>query len=434
MPIWVGVAKAIIRSGLAGRVPAIRRMMGDGLPFLKYYNGRILGSPNVELRATQALLDEAAPDVIDLSVGAPEVDADLNPQAAIGERVASGYPAVAGLPELRAAVAKKLETENGVHADPKWEVLITNGVSQGIGLMLDTFVDRREKVAIFDPGFFVYRLAAMNRGCKVALIPTSVEGGMVRVSERDLRRGLRGAKVLFLNTPNNPTGGIVDRELLDRIAYWTRRYDVLVFSDEVYERFIYEGEHVSIGSLPGMSQRTITANSFSKSYALASFRAGYLVGSRHLVQPAIVSFLATAPFVSTASQRMALAAFARPQSHFAAMLERYRRRRRLVANALSRMGLPFEQPRGAYYFWSPVDSLGLSATELVARLLVDERVLLMPGNAYGRDGKRFVRISYSVDEMKLLEGLRRLERLVVRLTGGTMPMGISTFDLTRKAA
>lgn len=412
MPIWTGVAKALIRTGVAGRIPAIRQLMGEGLPFLKYYNGRILGSPNVELRATQALLDAATGDVIDLSVGAPEVDPQIDPRAAIGERVASGYPAVAGLPELRSAIADKLQSENGIHVDPQWEVLVTNGVSQGIGLMLDTFVDRGEKVAILDPGFFVYRLAAMNRGCKVHLLPTETAGGKMCIADRDLERGLRRAKVLFLNTPNNPTGGIAERDVLERIAYWCKRRDVLVFSDEVYERFVYRGEHVSIGSLPGMADRTITANSFSKTHALASFRAGYLAGPRYLIQPTIVSFLATAPFVSTASQRMALAALARPTTRLDAMIDRFRRRRRLVADTLRRLGLPADEPPGAFYFWTPIGSLGCTAAEFSSRLLAEQRVVVMPGDSYGIDGTRHIRISYALAETQLIEGLRRLESFV----------------------
>lgn len=416
MPIWVPLAKAMIRAGVAQRLPSIRRLLGDGTPFLKYYSRRILGSPNVELKATQEMLADMPKDVIDLSLGAPAIDETMLSLPALQAEEASGYPPVAGLPALRSVVAHKLERDNQIAVDPDHQVLVSNGVSQGIGVMLDTFVDWGERVVILDPSFFIYRLAALNRGAKVTQVPTWLDAGRTRFEESVLQKSLRGAKVLFLNSPSNPTGGVLAAEDLERIAYWCHRHDVLIFSDEVYERFQYEGTHQSIGALDRARERTITANGLSKSHGLAAMRIGFLAGSRYLIQPMIVSKLSTSPFVSVAAQRMAVAALEQPPAAFGPVRARYQARRDAVARALFAAGLPHERPAGAFYFWVPVRLFGMTGAEFTRRFLAEEHVKVMAGEPYGKSGHEFIRISYAGDGRRLAAGLAKLKVFAARIS------------------
>lgn len=416
MPIWVPIAKALINAGMAQKIPSIQRLMGEGLPFLKYYSKRILGSPNVELKATQAMLNDMPEDVVDLSLGAPDFEPGLFTNIALDESAVSGYPPVSGLMSLRKAIAKKLSIDNQVEVDPEHQILVCNGVSQGIGLMLDTFVDWGDRVVVFDPSFFIYRLAAQNRGARIVHVPSWIDGGRTRFEEDALRRALRKAKVLFVNSPANPTGGILSEDDLERIAYWCERHDVLIFSDEVYERFQYAGAHGSIARFPKAKERTITANGFSKSHGMAALRVGYLAGARYLIQPMIVSFLSTAPFVSVGAQQMALSAIERPPEDFQPIRAKYLARRNAVTSALTAAGLVHDLPAGAFYFWVPVRVFGVSGDEFARRLLAEEHVKIMPGTSAGPSGTEFVRISYAGDGQRLGEGLRRLRNFAHRLS------------------
>lgn len=414
MPIPTSIARAMIRLGVAQMLPSIRNLLGPGVDFLRYFNHRILASPNVELKATRTLLAGGGPGVIDLSLGAPEADAELMallPSLSLSANE-SGYPPLMGLRCLRDALATKLLRENHVEADPSDEILVCNGVSQAISLTLDSFVDWGDKVALFDPFFLVYRVAVMNRGAKVATIPTLVDEGWVRFQERDLCRALRGARLVIVNSPSNPTGGMFSAEMLERIAYWCKRYDVLILSDEVYEKFHYlNAPPVSIGSLPAAQNRTVTANSFSKTYAMAAYRVGYLTSCRHLMGPLVVSFLSGTPFVPVVSQRLALAAMHLPAQRHETVRQRFLRRRRLVAHLLARAGIPFSMPGGAFYFWIR-NRLGAgkgpSAGEFAARLLADANVRVMPGESSSNLGADFIRLSFAGEEPYLEEGVERL--------------------------
>jgi aspartate/methionine/tyrosine aminotransferase len=411
MPIPVGLAKLLIKTGIAAHIPSIRALMGDGLAYLKYYNDRILGSPNVELRAAQTRLDELPFDAIDLSVGAPQCDERVV-AAITASPPPSGYPPVCGLRLLRHAIAKKLLCDNRVCVDPEHEVLVCNGVSQGIALALDTFVDRGDRVVVFDPCFFMYRLTAQNRGARLVEVATWLEAGHTVFRERDLARALRGAKLLFINSPANPTGGVLAPDTLERIAWWCKQFDVLIFSDEVYERFVYSGAHTSIAGFPIARPRTITANGFSKSHGLAAFRVGYVAGPRYLIQPMLVSKLATTPFVALASQQIALAALSQPPSDWEPTRQEYLGRRGLTAQRLARARLSYEMPAGAFYFWVPVRQVGYTGERFAATLLKDAGVIVMSGRLCGRSGRDHIRISFAGERSALEVGLDRVETFV----------------------
>jgi aspartate/methionine/tyrosine aminotransferase len=419
MPIPAAVAKWGIRLGIVQHLPNVRRLMGDGVSFLRFYSSRTLEAPNVQLRATQEILNAAqSPDVIDLSVGAPDLDISLRQAAEEIGGAVDGYPPLAGLPELRQGIARRCAERNGLDFDADSQVLVCNGASQGIGLFLDTFVDPGERVATFDPSYYMYRLAAQHRRARITPIATRLEDGFTQVEDAELRRVLRWARVLFVNSPCNPTGGVFPRSMLERIAWWCKRYDVLIFSDEVYDRFVYGVDQASIASFADARDRTVTANSFSKSHGMAAYRVGYVAGARHLVRPMLVGCLASTPFVSVPAQRLALMALAQPADLWSSVAREYVARRDRAAGALSTAGVSFDLPRGAFYLWISIDSFASNASDFARELLAEHRVLVMPGDTLGKRGGRFVRVSYAGATPLLDKGIDRLTKFLAAKRSG----------------
>lgn len=410
MPIWVPAAKWLIRMGLAGRLPSVRRLMGDATRYLPYFSRRVLGSPVVELKQARERLTELSPRTIDLSLAAPPPDPALWSEP-FSFFPTKDYPPLTGFAALRNAISEKLARDNHLCHGPD-DILVTNGVSQGIGLVLDTFVDVGDRVALFDPSFLLYRLAAANRGARIVWIRAALEMGRIRFSDRALSRALRGTKLLILNSPANPTGGVFLKEDLERIAYWCRRRDVLILSDEVYERYCYLGEPASIARLADAQGRTITANGFSKSHGLTAFRIGYLAGPKPLIDAVTISALTTAPFVSAASQEVALRAL---QADAPEPREIYRGRRNRLVAQLNEAGLPIERPGGAFFFWIPTARWGVSGDEFAERLLDHENVRVLAGTASGPSGAGYVRVSFAGAFEPIEEGFRRLARFAASL-------------------
>jgi aminotransferase len=417
MPIPLPIIKFLIRTGIAQRIPAVKALVPEP-SYLRFYSDRILMAPNEPVRDMNGYLSRATPDCIDLSIGAPFEDG-LKPELPPAEELfaGSGYPPSVGLLELRHAVAAKLARDNGVEVDGGDEVSILNGVSQAIHVVFDTFVNPGDKIVVVDPTFLVYPLAAQYHRARVAWVASRLENGRTKLDERRLESAMRGAKLVVVNSPSNPTGGVLEPESLERILGLASRYDVLVLSDEVYERFQYDGEHVSIASLPGARERTITVNSFSKSHAMAGCRIGYMAAIRYLMRPmAVHQFIAT-PFAPIASQRLAIAALAESPTKSRPVLDAYDARRQWMHRELCSMGLPCGLPAGAFYFWVPVDQFGVTSLEFAHGLLASQKVLLMPGENFGPSGPRHIRISYAASQAKLEEGCRRLRRFVELLHG-----------------
>ena len=412
MPIPLPIIKFLIRTGIAQRIPAVKALVPEP-SYLRFYSDRILMAPNEPVRDMNNYLSLATPDCIDLSLGAP-FEQGLRPELPPPEELfaGNGYPPSVGLPELRRAVVAKLARDNGIDVDGGDEVAITNGVSQGIHVVFDTFVNPGDKIVLVDPTFLVYPLAAQYHRARVAWVPSRLETGRTKLDEPKLERAMRGAKLVVVNSPSNPTGGVLEPETLERILGLARRHDVLVLSDEVYERFQYDGEHVSIASLPGARERTITVNSFSKSHAMAGCRIGYMAAIRYLMRPmAVHQFIAT-PFAPVASQRLALAALNESPAKSRPVLDAYDARRTWLRRELCSMGLKCEMPAGAFYFWVPIQRFGVTSLEFAHGLLASQEVLLMPGENFGPSGPYHIRISYAASQAKLDEGCRRLKCFV----------------------
>ncbi|HWG44680.1 MAG TPA: pyridoxal phosphate-dependent aminotransferase [Gemmataceae bacterium] len=399
--------KLFIHTGLARALPGVQRRLGGGADFLRYYSNRLLTSPLWELDRVAANLESQGPEVIDLTQGFPCFD--LLPSASTklpADR--RGWPPFMGLAELRSAVAEKLLADNGLAFNPAGEVLITAGVLGAVQTVLDAFVNRGDRVVLFDPCSPLYSLLAGTRQARIHWLPTWMENGRTRFRLDHLARALHGARLLVLNSPANPTGGVIAAEDLEQIAWWADRNDVLILSDGAFERYQQEGSPISIGTMPRARQRTLTAGSVSQGYALASARVGWLAAYRHLLRPCLLTAALRSPLVPTISQQIALTALRTDPGEFESIRAAFESRRRYGFERLRAMELNPCWPAGGFFLWVPVWERGVSGRCFAEALLRERKVRVSPGELFGPSGAGYIRISYATEDGRLQEGLNRL--------------------------
>jgi aspartate/methionine/tyrosine aminotransferase len=408
------VTKLLIQAGLTRWLPSIRQLSDGGAAFLHYYGDGVLCAPHGDLREMGEFQEIHGPDAINLALGEPRFD--LAPSASTklpAER--RGWPPFAGLPELREAVAIKLRDDRNLNVSPTEEILITSGLAGAFRIAVDSFVNRGDRVALFDPGSPLYRIVLRQRRARIRWIPTWLESGRVRFHMQPMVRALRRARLIVVNSPANPTGGVFTPEDLEQIAWWADRYDVLIFSDEVFDRFVYESECLSIGTLPKAWRRTLTAGSASKGYGLAAARVGWLAGHRHLIRPCLLTAVLQGAWSPTLCQQIALGALRQGNEPFAPIRREFDSRRHYVYERLQATGLKPVWPAGGFFVWLPLREAGLSGITFARKLLQAKRVLVTPGEFFGPGGAGHVRISYATDDGRLREGLTRLAEFVREL-------------------
>jgi aspartate/methionine/tyrosine aminotransferase len=410
------VAKLLVKLGVAGHLPGVRRLLDGPSTALRYCSDRLLAAPLGDLALLADALEPAAADVIDLAQGAPRFDLLPSGTSKLpADR--RGWPPVAGLPELRQAIAAKLLTDNDLTVAADGEVLVTAGALGAVHTALDAFINAGDRVVVADPTSPLYPLALRARRAKISWLTTWLEDGRTRFRLEHLVRCLRGAKMMVLNSPANPTGGVVAPEDLEQIAWWADKFDVLLFSDAVFERFQHDGEQGSLATLPKARQRTLTAGSVSKGHALAAARVGWLAGPRHLMRPCLATAALRSPFVPTLSQQVALAALRTDVAAFEAIRETFDSRRHYACERLRALGLNPAWPAGAFFFWVPVWELGKSGRAFAEALLREKKVQVTPGDLFGPSGAGYVRLSYAADDGRLHEGLDRLAEFVEGVQG-----------------
>jgi aspartate/methionine/tyrosine aminotransferase len=410
----------LIRTGVARRLAAVQRLTSGGGLFLHHYSNRVLAAPHAELREAAVFQDFNEPGGIDLGLGAPRFDLVPSSSTKLPED-RRGYPPAWGLPELRAAVAARLHAERGLEVNPADEVLITHGVAGAFSVALDTFVNPGDYVVLFDPTSPIYSWALRQRRARIRWVPTTLEDGRIRFRHDHLARAMHRARLVVITTPANPTGGTFAAQDLEEIAWWANRRDLLIFNDEAFGHYRYQGEALSIGTLPNARSCTLTAAGVSQTYALASARVGWLTGHRHLVRPAAVTAALQTPFVPTLCQQVALAALRQPDDHLTPIRTAFASRRRYTGERLQAMGLPVDLPMGAFFFWVPVHDLGLSGRAFADQLLRVKKVQVWPGEYFGRSGTGHIRLSFAVEDGRLREGLARLGEFVCSLREHTPP-------------
>jgi aminotransferase len=359
-------------------------------------------------------------DVISLGIGEPDFDTPWHVRESTVfalERGATHYTSNLGYLELRRALAKYVRKAFGGEYNPESEVLVTVGVSEALDLALRALLNPGDEVLYHEPCYVSYRATILFAHGNPVAVETSSQNGF-RLTRAMLEAKLSPrTKVLMLNFPNNPTGAIMSQADLRDIAAFACERDLLVITDEIYGELTYDSPHTSIVSLPGMRERTIFLHGFSKAWAMTGFRLGYACGPAELIEALMKIHQYTMLCASSLSQKAALEALARPESDVAEMVDAYRLRRNYVATAFGEMDLECHRPLGAFYAFPSVAKLGLNSRDFALKLLHEEKVAVVPGNAFGACGEGFVRCAYATSMDNLKEAMVRVGKLVKRLRG-----------------
>ena len=356
-------------------------------------------------------------DVISLGIGEPDF---VSPRPIIDAAISSleagrtGYTANAGLKDLRDAIAADLAGRYGVRYDPASEIIVTIGASEAILLAMLATINPGDEVLIPEPCFVSYGPAAMMAGGTVVWVPTRVENNF-EVTAADIEARITPrTKMLFLGYPNNPTGAVLTREALEEIAEVVVKHDLIVLSDEIYDRLIY-GEtfrrgHTCLPSIPALRDRTILIGGFSKGYAMTGWRIGYACAPKDIYRAMYVAHQYVVMSSPTMGQVGAVAAMKECQPDVERMRLAYDARRRVIVDGLRAAGLPTFEPEGAFYAFPDVRSTGLSPEGFVTGLLEEERVACVPGDAFGPSGAGYVRCSYANSIENIREAVTRITR------------------------
>lgn len=356
--------------------------------------------------------------VISLGVGEPDF---VTPRVIVDAAVDSlykgntRYTSNSGMPELREEIAKYLFRLHGLKYDPESQILITVGGSEAVDLALRAVLNPGDEVLIPEPSYVSYQPCTIFAGGKPVVIPTCSENAFKLKPEQLRARITPRSRVLLLNYPNNPTGAAMTLEELEPVARVVLEHDLLVLSDETYNELVYDGSPVSFASLPGMQERTIMLNGFSKAYAMTGWRIGYAAG-----HPALIGALnrihqysmLCAPVMSQVAAIKALQSGEEEKAH---MVVEYNRRRRVMVDGLRRIGLDCFEPLGAFYCFPSIKQFGMTSEVFAEELLFTEKVAVVPGTAFGASGEGFVRCCYACSMENIEEALLRIERFVSRL-------------------
>ena len=357
-------------------------------------------------------------DAISLGVGEPDFDTPwhIRDEGIYSlEKGRTFYTSNSGLKELRQEIANYIRRKHGVSYDPMTEVLITVGGSEAIDIGLRAMINSGDEVLIPQPSYVSYEPCAILAGAKPVIIDLKAENEF-RLTAEELEAAITDkTKLLILPFPNNPTGAIMERKDLEAIAEVILKHDIFVMSDEIYGELTYKEKHVSIVELPGMKERTILINGFSKAYAMTGWRLGYACGPKEILQQMTKIHQFAIMCAPTTSQYAAVEALKNGDDDVAEMRTAYNQRRRFLMNAFREMGLECFEPYGAFYVFPCIKEFGMTSDEFATRFLEEEKVAVVPGTAFGDCGEGFLRISYAYSLEKLKVAIGRLEHFVKRL-------------------
>ncbi len=356
-------------------------------------------------------------DVISLGIGEPDF---VTPapilQAGIDalEQGETHYTSNAGILELREALAEHLNRRYDLDYDPISELVVTVGVSEALYLALNAVIEPGDEVIIPTPCFVSYQAEVILAGGVPVELPSRVEDDFQLDPEKLAAAVTPKTKAILIGYPNNPTGAVATRQVLEDLSRIAEQHDLVVISDEIYDRLVYDFEHVSFASLPGMKSRTITLGGFSKDYAMTGWRVGYAAAPAEILQGLLRIHQYTIMSAPTASQLAALAALQNGDDHVEEMRQQYNRRRELIVNGLNDLGMETFEPRGAFYAFPSVRVSGMDDETFAQKLLDEESVAVVPGSAFGAGGEGFVRCSYATAYEEIEEALHRMRRFVQR--------------------
>ena len=383
----------------------------------KILNKRIQKIPPSGIRKYFDLLN-SMDGGISLGIGEPDFITPMHIRKAGIESLEKGYTKYtpnAGLADLRKAISDYMKRRFDLEYDPMGQILVTVGGSEGIDLAMRCILEAEDEVIIPTPSFVCYGpLAAMTHGVPV-LVETKAENEF-RLTADELRAAITPkTKAVVLPYPNNPTGGIMGREHLEELAEVLRGTDIMVISDEIYAELTYGQKHVSMANLPGMYERTIVVNGFSKAYSMTGWRMGFLCAPKEIIGAMTKLHQYGIMSAPTTSQYAAIEAMRNGDGDIAEMKAEYDKRRRFLVDGFRKLGLECFEPKGAFYTFPCIKSTGLSSEEFCEQLIREERVAVIPGSAFGPGGEGFVRACYAASMENLDEALKRIERFLNNL-------------------
>ena len=357
-------------------------------------------------------------DAISLGVGEPDFDTPwrIREEGIFSlEKGRTFYTSNAGLKELREEICSYLERKIGVSYDPMQETMVTVGGSEAIDVALRCMLDPGDEVLIPQPSYVSYLPCTIMADGVPVIIPLQYENEF-KLTVEDLKKAVTPkTKVLVMPFPNNPTGSIMTKADLEPVAEFIKEHDLYVLSDEIYSELSYQGDHVSIAALPGMRERTIVINGFSIGFAMTGWRLGYCCGPKLIIEQMVKLHQYAIMCAPTNSQYAAIEGLRHCGDEVEEMRKSYNQRRRFLMHEFKRMGLECFEPFGAFYVFPNISEFGMTSEEFATRFLMEEKVAVVPGTAFGECGEGFLRISYAYSLEDLKVALGRLERFIEKL-------------------
>lgn len=353
--------------------------------------------------------------VISLGIGEPDYATPWHISEAAVRSLEKGYTMYtsnSGMPELREATARHLKEKYGVEYDPYGELLITVGVSEALDLAMRAILNPGDEVIMPDPHYVAYDACVILAGGEPVMVPTRQKNNF-EVDAGDIEARITDrTRAILIGYPSNPTGAVMSREKLLAIAEVARRHHLLVVSDEIYDRLVYGVEHTCFASLPGIKENTILLGGFSKAYAMTGWRIGYAAAPKEIIDAMTKIHQYTIMSAPTMAQVAAIEALKTGEPDVVEMVEDYNRRRLIIVKGLNDIGLPCFEPKGAFYAFPSITSTGLTSEEFSEKLLVEEKVAVVPGAAFGKCGEGYVRCCYATSLAEIEEALTRMGRFV----------------------
>ncbi len=369
---------------------------------------RVEESATIKVANLANKLKQEGNDVISFSLGEPDFDTPKHICDAAAEAMYSGhthYTPSAGIPELREAIAEKFQKENSLDVAAS-DVLVTPGAKQAIFEIMMSVLDDGDEALLFDPAWVSYDPAIKFAGANTVWVPTDPQNGFKPNNIEEYVTDK--TKLIVVNSPGNPTGAVYDHSILKNIADIAIDNDILVLSDEIYEKIIYEKEHISIGSFDGMHDRTITVNGFSKAYAMTGWRLGYVSATPDIFKGLVKIQSHSVSSATSFAQYGGVAALKGPQEPVTEMVAKFKSRRNALVDGLNSIDIKCQKPGGAFYAFADVSAYG-TGDEVAEKLLMEAHVAVTSGSAFGESGNDFVRISYATSLERIEEGLARIE-------------------------
>ena len=378
---------------------------------------RVINIPPSGIRKFFDVVNEMD-DAISLGVGEPDFDTPwhIREEGIYSlEKGRTFYTSNAGLKELKVEICNYLKRRYDVLYDPDGEVMVTVGGSEAIDIALRAMLEPGDEVLIPQPSYVSYVPCTILANGTPVVIELEEKDEFRLTPEKLLEKITPKTKILIMPFPNNPTGAIMEREDLEKIAKIVEEKDLFVISDEIYSELTYKGHHVTIASLPGMKERTVLINGFSKSYAMTGWRLGYAAAPKEILRQMLKIHQFAIMCAPTTSQYAAVSALRNGDGDVETMREAYAQRRRYLVHALREMGLECFEPYGAFYVFPSIKKFGMSSDEFATRLLREEKVAVVPGTAFGDCGEGYLRLSYAYSLESLKVALDRIRNFVERL-------------------